>query len=70
MRVTQTVDVDLDIDLSNFTDEEIEDEYEERGLAKIDSNEVAEQLYLTISMGKPTDDLIREFIYQSTGRII
>ena len=70
MKVTQTIDVDLEIDLSNYSDEEIEDEYVQRGLVKFASNEVAEQLYLAIAMGKPTDDLIREFIYQSTGKII
>jgi hypothetical protein len=55
------------IDLKDFTNDEIAEEYTLRGLG---SKETANQLYYAVVMGKPTDDLIREFIYQSIGRII
>ena len=70
----KTVEVDIDIDLEDFDDGELEDEVERRNLGvRFDSSGDMKQLinsmYYKYRLNQPIDTELREFFYETIGRI-
>lgn len=72
--------VEVDVDLSDFDDEDLIEVLENRGYV-IDNKTVSfgrrpevddaiQELYLAIKLGKPYDDLVRKLVMDRTGRIL
>lgn len=72
--------VEVDVDLSDFDDEDLIEALEDRGYV-IDNKTVSfgrrpevddaiQELYLAIKLGKPYDDLVRKLVMDRTGRIL
>ena len=72
--------VEVDVDLSDFDDEDLIEVLENRGYV-IDNTTVSfgrrpkvddaiQELYLAIKLGKPYDDLVRKLVMDRTGRIL
>jgi hypothetical protein len=72
----KTVEVDVDVDLSDFDDEDLIESLEYRGYNvnktgyKYDGDNRIEELYQAIKLGKPYDELVRKFVMDCTGRIL
>lgn len=72
--VTITAEVEVDVDLNEFDDEELLDELKKRNLnmqfGDLDENkELIETMYQKYRCGKPIDAELRTFFYNSIGRI-
>lgn len=70
----KTVEVDIDIDLEDFDDDELEDEVVKRNLGvRLDNSDSMKQLitnmYYKYRLNQPIDTELREFFYESIGRI-
>lgn len=75
--VYRTVEVDVDIDLSEFDDDDLLDELESRGLdlnsKYIDGDEVRnllEKIYLNRRVGKDYQKDLDNLIYYALGKIV
>jgi len=69
---TVYTEVEVDVDMSDFTDEDILEEAEIRGL-NIDGgnyNELINQIFQLRRLGKPFDRELDEYLYMKTGRIV
>lgn len=69
------VDVEVEVDLSQFSDEDLKDELKERGLypervAIGLGDGLIDKIFNARRCGKPYDHLLDEFLYQVTGRAI
>lgn len=66
------VDIDVEVNMEDFTDEEIIEEVQLRDLALIFHNDTVDQLYwaYTGKNQKLVDELIRELFYQELGKIV
>lgn len=66
--------VEVDVDLDEFSDEDLLDELESRGLGAdapdTTSSELVGQIYEKKRLGKSYDVELDQLIYQVTGRII
>jgi hypothetical protein len=71
-----TRDVDIYIDLDDFSDDEISREYEDRGLqdgttASIDENQsLLLEIYALRAQGKDFDSQLKEYFWNVLGRIV
>lgn len=66
-------DVEVEIDLSDFSDEELIDELEYRGKYSPtmgDSDELIDKIFHARRQGKPYDDLLDQYLYIKTGRAV
>lgn len=75
--VYRTVEVDVDVDLSEFDDDDLLDELESRGLdlnsKYIDGDEVRsllEKIYLNRRVGKDYEKDLDDLIYYGLGKIV
>ena len=68
----KTIEVEVDIDLSDCDDGELIEVLENRGYAVSGSNKdpVFEEIYQAIKLGKPYDELVRKLIMDRTGCIL
>lgn len=65
--------VEVDVDLSDFEDEELIEELSNRGLYSSnhgDSNELIDKIFHLRRQGKPFDKELDEYLYTVTGRAI
>ena len=65
-------EVEVDVDMSDFSDEDILEEVEIRGL-NIDgtnNNELINNIFQLRSLGKPFERELDEYLYLKTGRIV
>jgi hypothetical protein len=66
--------VEVDVDLDDFSDEDLMDEMDRRGLgaevADSTATEIIEQIYLKRRLGKDYQQELDQLIYQVTGKII
>ena len=68
----KTIEVEVDVDLSDCDDGELIEMLENRGYAVSGSNKdpVIEEIYQAIKLGKPYDELVRKFVMDHSGRIL
>ena len=69
---TVYTEVEVDVNMEDFTDEDILEEAEIRGL-NIDGgnyNELIEKIFHLRRLGKPFDRELDEYLYMKTGRIV
>ena len=69
--IYKEVEVEVDVTLEDFTDNELLDELERRDLATIDSHEAKEHInimYEKFRQGKNIDKELRNFFWMSIGR--
>jgi hypothetical protein len=66
--------VEVDVDLDDFSDEDLMDEMDRRGLgaevADSTATEIIEQIYLKRRLGKDYQQELDQLIYQVTGKIV
>jgi hypothetical protein len=68
--------VEVEVDISDFDDENLIEVLEYRGYTvnktgyKFDGDQRIEELYQAIKLGKPYDELVRKFVMDCTGRIL
>lgn len=66
--------VEVDVDLDDFSDEDLLDEMDRRGLgaevADSTATEIIEQIYLKRRLNKDYQQELDQLIYQVTGKII
>lgn len=72
--VTITTEVDVDVELNEFDDEEIRDEIIRRNLSielgdSSENKALIETMYHKYRCKQPIDDELRTFFYNSIGRI-
>ena len=67
-------EVEVDVDLSDFDDQDLIDELDKRGLgAEINSStafELIQEIYQKRRLGKDFESELGQLIYQVTGRVI
>jgi hypothetical protein len=66
-------EVEVDVDLDDFDDEEIREEYESRNLGPLagtNALDLLREIYEARAVGKPYEPLLDQLIYQGLGRII
>lgn len=67
-------EVEVDVDLDDFDDDDLIDEMERRGLgAEVHDStatEIIEQIYLKRRLGKDYERDLDQLIYQVTGKIV
>ena len=69
---TVYTEVEVDVDMSDFSDDDILEEAEIRGL-NIDGgnyDELIEKIFQLRRLGKPFDRELDEYLYMKTGRIV
>jgi hypothetical protein len=69
---TVYTEVEVDVNMEDFTDEDILEEAEIRGL-NIDGgnyNELIEKIFQLRRLGKPFERELDEYLYMKTGRIV
>ena len=69
---TVYTEVEVDVDMSDFSDEDILEEVEIRGL-NIDgtnNDELINKIFQLRRLGKPFEQELDEYLYLKTGRII
>jgi len=73
-KVGRTVykDIEVEFDISDFSDEELMEELTERGKLPTmgDSNELIDKIYHARRQGKPYEDLLDQYLYMVTGMAI
>jgi hypothetical protein len=65
--------VEIEVDMSDFDDNELIDELERRGKytpSMGDTNELIDKIYHLRRQGKPYERELDEYLYQMTGRAI
>lgn len=67
-------EVEIDVDLDDFTDDELLEEVERRNIGLTDfelydSKEFVNKMYEKFRQGKNIDEELRKFFWQSIGRI-
>ena len=68
--------VEVEVDISDFDDDDLIEALEDRGYTvnktgyKFDRDELIEELYQAIKLGKSYDGLVRKFVMDCTGRIL
>ena len=71
---TVYTEVEVDVDLDNFTDDDLIDEIERRGLgaelAESTATELIDQIYQKRRLGQDYNRDLDQLIYQVRGRII
>lgn len=71
---TVYTEVEVDVDLDDFTDDDLIDEMERRGLAaelaESTATELIDQIYQKRRLGQDYNRDLDQLIYQVTGRII
>jgi hypothetical protein len=72
MKITHTLNQDIEIDLSYIDDAELFEELEERGLFVLESDikAIIEDIYNAKANGQDTETLIAKLIDESLGRIL
>lgn len=72
MKITHTLDQDIEIDLSEIEDAILFEELEERGLYVLESDVKAtiEDIYNAKANGQDTETLIAKLIDEALGRIL
>lgn len=66
-------EVDVDIDMNEFTDEELMDELAERGLISEsygNSDDLIDKIYHLRRQGRPYEKELDAYLYKMTGRAI
>lgn len=66
-------DIEVEIDLSDFSDDELIDELESRGKyspSMGDSDELIDKIFHARRQGKPYDHLLDQYLYIVTGRAV
>lgn len=69
---TVYTEVEVDVNMEDFSDDDILDEAEIRGL-NIDGgnyNELIEKIFQLRRLGKPFERELDEYLYMKTGRIV
>ena len=71
---TVYTEVEVDVDLDDFTDDDLIDEMERRGLgaelAESTATELIDQIYQKRRLGQDYNRDLDQLIYQVTGRVI
>jgi len=72
MKITHTINQDIEIDLSYIDDSDLFEELEERYYEAVDQGTIAliEEIYNAKKLEKPYDDLLNKLIENTTGRIL
>lgn len=69
--VYKDVEVEVDVDLEEFEDEELLDELASRGMAiSSESTSIIEQIWQLRRTNQPYDHLMDDLIYDTIGKII
>ena len=66
--ISKYVDIDIDVDLSDFDDEELLEEISNRNLSYV-NNELLETIYHKRRLSQNFDKELDELIYSAIGRI-
>lgn len=72
MKITHTINQDIEIDLSYIDDSELFEELEERGFDVVEEGVISliEEIYNAKKLEKPYDVLLNKLIENTTGRIL
>jgi hypothetical protein len=69
--ITKGIDVDIEVDLSEFEDDELVEELEERGVLPTQHYKVQiEKIWELRRTGQPFDQVLDELIYDTIGKVI
>jgi hypothetical protein len=69
--ITREVDVDIEVDLSEFEDTELVEELEERGILPTQQyKDQLKKIWELRRTGKPFDHILDELIYDTIGKVI
>ena len=66
-------EIEIDVDLADFTDDDIMEEAAERGLASASHGtgaDLIDKIFNARRLGQPYDHLLDEYLYILTGRAI
>jgi hypothetical protein len=68
----KTIEVEVDVDLSDCDDGELIEVLEHRGYVVSGGNNdpVIEEIYQAMKLGKPYDELVKKLVMDRTGRIL
>ena len=70
--VYKEVDVEVDVDLEDFDDEDIREEYERRNLGPLSGGnalDLLREIYEARAVGRPYETLLDQLLYNTIGRI-
>jgi hypothetical protein len=72
MKITHTINQDIEIDLSYIDDSDLFEELEERYYEAVDQGTIAliEEIYNAKKLDKPYEHLLNKLIENTTGRIL
>ncbi len=72
MKITHTINQDIEIDLSYIEDSDLFEELEERYYEVVDQGTIAliEEIYNAKKLEKPYEHLLNKLIENTTGRIL
>jgi len=72
MKITHTINQDIEIDLSYIEDSDLFEELEERYYEAVDQGTIAliEEIYNAKKLDKPYEHLLNKLIENTTGRIL
>jgi hypothetical protein len=72
MKITHTINQDIEIDLSYIEDSDLFEELEERYYEVVDQGTIAliEEIYNAKKLDKPYEHLLNKLIENTTGRIL
>ncbi len=72
MKITHTINQDIEIDLSYIDDSDLFEELEERYYEVVDQGTIAliEEIYNAKKLDKPYEHLLIKLIENTTGRIL
>ena len=69
--ITKGIDVDIEVDLSEFEDTELVEELEERGILPTQQyKDQLKKIWELRRTGKPFDQVLDELIYDTIGKVI
>lgn len=72
--IYKDVEVEIEIDLEDFEDDELQDELKRRGLSEIadpvDVRDLIEKIWQLRRLKQPYDYLLDELIYDTIGKIV
>jgi hypothetical protein len=71
--IYKDIEVEIDIDITDFNDDDLLDEIERRNLGvqfeDVDMKELIQTMYQRFRLNKSIDEQLRIFFYQTLGRI-
>lgn len=68
--VYKDVEVEVEVDLDDFSDRELLEELEVRGLHRVYADALLERIYYAKTSGQPYDKLVDQLLYETIGRIV